>query len=91
LKGRPNSSDGPGTFVRVQSLAQYDDALENLDTDLSAGESIGLLFDDPAFALCYRLDKTTRALYCGIDRFSSPFGYRLKRAAGGGEAKSCGP
>ena len=89
LKGRPIASDGPGTFVRVQSLEQYDDTLENLDADPSEGESIGILFDDPAFAMRYRLDKTSRALYCGIDRFSSPFGYQLKRAAGGGEAKSC--
>ena len=45
-------------------------------------------FEDAAFALRYRLDASTRALYCGIDRFSSAFGYQLQRAAGGGEAQA---
>ncbi len=80
---------GPGAFVRVQSLEQYDDTLESLDTGINEGESGELLFQDPAFALRYRLDKTSRALYCGVDRFSSPFGYQLKRAEGGGEAQPC--
>jgi adenine-specific DNA-methyltransferase len=78
---------GPGAFLRVQALEQYDDTLESLDTDIEAGESGQLPFQDSVFALRYRLDATTRALYCGVDRFSTPFGYKLKRAEGGGEAQ----
>ena len=85
--GAAQKITGPGAFVRVQSLEQYDDTLESLDTGINEGESGELLFQDPAFALRYRLDKTSRALYCGVDRFSSPFGYQLKRAEGGGEAQ----
>jgi adenine-specific DNA-methyltransferase len=28
-------------------------------------------------------------VYCGVDYFATPFGYRLQRAQGGGEAQSC--
>lgn len=87
--GTAQKITGPGAFVRVQSLEQYDDTLESLDAGINEGESGELLFQDPAFALRYRLDKTSRALYCCVDRFSSPFGYQLKRAVGGGEAQSC--
>lgn len=87
--GATQKITGPGAFVRVQSLEQYDDTLESLDAGINEGESGELLFQDPAFALRYRLDKTSRALYCGVDRFSSPFGYQLKRAEGGGEAQPC--
>ena len=31
----------------------------------------------------------TSRVSLGVERFSSPFGYQLKRAAGGGEAPSC--
>jgi adenine-specific DNA-methyltransferase len=79
---------GPGAFLRVQTLEQYDDALESLDTDIGAGESGELLFQDTAFALRYCLDATARSLYCGVDRFSTPFGYQLKRAEVGGEAQA---
>lgn len=87
--GAAQKITGPGAFVRVQSLEQYDDTLESLDAGINEGESGELLFQDPAFALRYRLDKTSRAMYCGVDRFSSPFGYQLKRAEGGGEAQPC--
>ena len=83
--------DGSGLFMRVQTLEQYDDTLENLDSEIGAGDSGELSFEEPAFALRYRLDKTARALYCGVERFTSPFGYRLKRAVGaaaGGAALS---
>jgi adenine-specific DNA-methyltransferase len=80
---------GPGVFVRVQSLEQYDDTLESLDTESEAAQTGELPFHDPAFALRYRLDTAARALYCGIDRFASPFGYTLRRADGGGEARAC--
>lgn len=87
--GCAEAVNGFGVFVRVQSLEQYDDTLENLDAEISEGSSGELLFQDPAFALRYRLDKTSRALYCGVNRFASPFGYQLKRAEGGGEARPC--
>jgi len=88
LKGRPNASSGTGAFVRVQTLEQYDDTLASLDDQVFEKTSGELPFEDAAFALRYRLDASTRALYCGIDRFSSPFGYQLQRAAGGGEAQA---
>lgn len=87
--GAAQKITGPGAFVRVQSLEQYDDTLESLDAGINEGESGELLFQDPAFALRYRLDKTSRAMYCGVDHFSSPFGYQLKRAEGGGGARPC--
>lgn len=85
--GSAEAINGSGTFVRVQALEQYDDTLESLDADISAGSSGELHFQDAVFALRYRLDATTRALYCGVDRFSTPFGYKLKQAEGGGEAQ----
>lgn len=86
--GSAEAVNGSGVFVRVQSLEQYDDTLESLDAEINEGNSGELLFQDPAFALRYRLNKTSRTLYCGVDRFTSPFGYQLKRAEGGGEAQS---
>lgn len=79
--------DGPGLFMRVQTLEQYEDTLENLDTETTTGQSGTLDFDDPAFSLRYRLNRESRTVYCAIERFASPFGYRLKRAEGGGEAQ----
>ncbi len=87
--GKAEELDGSGIFMRIQALEQYDDTLASLDTETNDGDSGELLFQDPAFALRYRLERTSRALYCGVDRFSSPFGYQLKRADGGGEARSC--
>lgn len=87
--GKSDELDGIGLFMRMQSLEQYDDSLESLDTESIEGNSGELLFHDPAFSLRYRLDKTSRALYCGVDRFATPFGYQLKRAEGGGEARPC--
>ena len=83
--GNATAISGPGLFMRVQSLEQYEDTLESLDTD---NESEPLLpFDDPAFTLRYRLDRATRHVFSSIDLFTSPFGYKLKRAEGGGEAR----
>ena len=87
--GQANSIDGLGVFLRAQHFEQYDDTLENLDTEIKDGESGDLLFENAAFALRYRLNKVSRALYSGVERFTSPFGYNLKRAEGGGEASSC--
>jgi len=86
--GVPARNNGMGLCLRVQTLEQYDDTLESLDDQMFEGASGELPFHDAAFALRYRLDATTRALYCGIERFSSPFGYQLRRASGGGEAPS---
>ncbi len=83
------SREGPGLFLRVQRLEQYDDCLESLDTEPDAGDSADLPFDDPALALRYRLDRATRRLYCSVKRFGSPLGYQLRRADGGGEARPC--
>lgn len=76
---------GPGTFVRVHALEQYDDTLENLDVDVKDGESCELLFENATLALRYRFDQVSRAMYCGTERFTSPFCYKLKRAEGTGE------
>jgi adenine-specific DNA-methyltransferase len=88
VDGQAKNMDGPGLFMKVQALEQYEDTLESLDTDIGRGESGELPFQDAAFALRYRLDKTSRALYCGVDRFDTPFGYQLKRAEGSGEARA---
>ena len=87
--GKAIEVDGVGLFMKVQALEQYEDSLESLDAEINEGDSGELLFQDPAFALRYRLDKASRDLYCGVARFTSPFGYQLKRAGGGGEAQSC--
>ncbi|GAB2898553.1 site-specific DNA-methyltransferase [Uliginosibacterium flavum] len=83
------SVSGPGGFVRVQHLEQYDDTLESLDAGSYAGDSGDLPFEDAAFALRYRLDQTAHGLYTSIGQFASPFGYQLKRAQGGGESQPC--
>lgn len=88
-KGKPSSINGCGCFLKLQRFEQYEDVLENLDTEIGEGDSGELLFQDAAFALRYRLDKTSRALYSGVERFASPFSYRLKRAEGGGAAPDC--
>ncbi len=81
-------TDGPGLFLRVQTLEQYDDTLANLAIEPETGQSSAFDFDDPAFSLRYRLHRESQAFYCAIERFASPFGYTLKRVAGGGEAPS---
>ncbi len=89
LKGQPIGTDGPGLFMRIQTLEQYDDTLQNLAQDTAVGDSGDLLADYPAFALCYRLDSALRKPYLGLEHFSSPFGYQLKRADKGGAAQPC--
>jgi adenine-specific DNA-methyltransferase len=85
--GQAKDVDGPGLFMKVQALEQYEDAIETLDAEINRGDTQDLIFQDAAFALRYRLDATTRALYSGTERFVAPFGYQLKRAVGGGEAQ----
>ena len=86
-KGIPKSLDGPGLFMRVQALEQYEDTLENLD----AGDDgqLALKFYDPAFALRYGLNRNSKKVYCSIEHFRTPFGYQLQRAEGGGKAPFC--
>lgn len=80
--GKPLALNGPGLFLCVQTLEQYEDTLENLAQE-DGGDKHDYIFDDPAFQLRYRLDRQTRRLYAGIDRFTSPFGYQLQRVQGG--------
>lgn len=89
INGKAKELNGYGLFMRIQRLEQYDDTLESLDAEISEGESDELSFHDPAFALRYHLNKTSRNIYCSVDRFTSPFGYQLKRASGAGEATLC--
>ena len=63
-------------------MEQYEDTLENLAFEAEGGQT-EISFEDPAFQLRYRLDKTSRKLFTGVERFGSPFGYRLKRVEGG--------
>jgi adenine-specific DNA-methyltransferase len=86
--GRAKALDGPGLFMRIQTLEQYDDTLQNLAQDTAVGDSGNLLADIPALALSYRLDSCSRKLYMGLEHFFSPFGYQLQRAAGGGNAQA---
>jgi adenine-specific DNA-methyltransferase len=80
-----DKDDGPGLFLRVQTLEQYEDTLESLGEESEIGQA-EIRFEDPAFQLRYRLDRASRRLYTGVERFASPFGYQLKRAEAGGEA-----
>jgi adenine-specific DNA-methyltransferase len=82
LKGKPVDTTGPGVFFRAQTFEQYEDTLENLDIDPPPGGTQELLFDNPALALRYRLRQSSRELYCGIERFASPFGFEMRRASG---------
>ena len=83
--GKTNKVDGHGIFLRVQTLEQYEDTLENLALPVNDATEDDF-FDDAAFALRYRLDRTSQRAYCDIAHFASPFGYQLKRVEGGGDA-----
>ena len=84
--GKAKALDGAGVFMKIQVLEQYEDTLENLAIDPLAGDSEELFADNQALALRYRLDHTSRSLYCAVEHFASPFGYQLKRVEGEGEA-----
>jgi adenine-specific DNA-methyltransferase len=86
--GKAKTVNGPSLFLRVQTLEQYDDTLASLAIEPETGQSADFDFDDPAFSLRYRLHRESQTLYCAVERFASPFGYTLKRVAGGGEAPS---
>lgn len=74
--------DGTGLFIKVQILEQYEDTLENLDLPAVEGESLKLPFEDPAFALRWRLERAGGRRWCGIERFRAPFGWHLQRVVG---------
>ncbi|GAB1392902.1 hypothetical protein MASR1M60_10650 [Rhodocyclaceae bacterium] len=74
--GSPTSTNGPGLFMRVQRLEQYEDTLENLATTEDAGQTYSL-FKRPEEALAYRLNRTTRDLYLNHEKFRTPFGHTL--------------
>jgi adenine-specific DNA-methyltransferase len=78
--GEPKASKGPGVFLRVQRLEQYDDTLENLAT--ASGES-GDLFAGPE-ALAYDLDTEARQILISSDHFAKPFGMTLRRIENAG-------
>ncbi|MFZ4535079.1 site-specific DNA-methyltransferase [Propionivibrio sp.] len=84
--GSAQAITGRGAFVRVQSLEQYDDTLENLAIETKTGDSGDLLSENQSLALRYRLDQASRSLFCAVEHFSSPFGRQLKRVEGGGDA-----
>lgn len=86
--GQAKAVDGPGLFMRVQSLEQYEDTLENLDVPPDPSLERFPLLPDPAFTLRYRLDRASKKIYCIVDCFLTPFGYRLKRAVTAGPAES---
>jgi len=76
--GKPLAINGPGLFMRVQRLEQYEDTLENLAT--AAGENQNL-FSGPE-ALAYALDIEAQHLLLAADHFTAPFGLTLKRITG---------
>ena len=83
--GKPAALNGPGLFLRVETLEQYEDTLANLDIEAEPGRSAGFDFDDPAFSLRCRLHRDSRALYGGSSG-SPP--RRLRFEAGGRRGRS---
>ncbi|MFO1372129.1 MAG: hypothetical protein U1F42_06945 [Candidatus Competibacteraceae bacterium] len=67
----------------MQTLEQYsEDTLENLDIEETEPNPATWL-STTRLRSAHRLHRESRAVYCAIERFASPFGY-MKRAAGGG-------
>jgi adenine-specific DNA-methyltransferase len=85
--GKAKDHRGPGIFIHVQELEQYDDTLETLTIEKPKSQDV-MAFDDLAFSIQYRLDREARRLFQSVDYFRSPFGYSIKCAHGGGEAVS---
>lgn len=83
--GKSLSLNGPGLFMRIQEIEQYEDTLENLAL-LENKAQAAMGFEDLAFSIQYRLDRGARRLFQSVDHFRSPFGYSIKCAQGGGEA-----
>ncbi|OEE87824.1 site-specific DNA-methyltransferase [Vibrio crassostreae] len=82
--GIPEVSDGLGLFIRVQSIEQYEDTLENLSNVNEPIQSLPL--DNPELTLSYRMATEAQDIYCDIKHIRSPFGYKLHRTEGGGNA-----
>ena len=76
--GIPVELNGPGLFMRVQRLEQYEDTLENLA--IAAGENRKLFAGQEALA--YDLDAEAKRLLFASPSFTAPFGLTLKRIAG---------
>lgn len=76
--GKPLAINGPGLFMRIQRLEQYEGTLENLA--VVAGESQDL-FSGPE-ALAYDFDAEARRLLLASQCFTAPFGLTLKRIVG---------
>lgn len=85
--GKAKDRRGPGLFIRVQELEQYDDTLETLKIDKPKPQDV-IAFENLAFSIHYRLDREARRLFQSVDQFRSPFGYSIKCAQGGGDAES---
>lgn len=85
--GKAKDHRGPGLFIRVQELEQYDDTLETLNIDKPKPQDV-MAFDNLAFSIQYRLDREARRLFQSVEHFRSPFGYSIKCAQGGGDAES---
>lgn len=83
--GKAKDHRGPGLFIRVQELEQYDDTLETLNIDQPKPQD-AMAFENLAFSIQYRLDRDARRLFQSVDHFRSPFGYSIKCAKGGGDA-----
>lgn len=76
--GKPLAINGPGLFMRVQRLEQYEDTLENLA--VAVGDNRKLFAG--AEALAYDLDAEAKRLLFASPSFTAPFGLTLKRIAG---------
>ncbi|MBW4055131.1 MAG: site-specific DNA-methyltransferase [Proteobacteria bacterium] len=76
--GKAQAINGPGLFMRVQRLEQYDETLENLG--LMEGETPNLFTHEQALA--YQLDAEARQVFLNQAKFTAPFGYTLKRIEG---------
>jgi adenine-specific DNA-methyltransferase len=76
--GKAQAINGPGLFMRVQRLEQYDETLENLG--LMEGETPNLFTHEQALA--YQLDTKARQVFLNQAKFTAPFGYTLKRIEG---------
>lgn len=76
--GTAKSLDGPGLFMRVQRLEQYEETLENLAA--MEGETPSLF--DGENALAYQLNADTNSLFLNQNAFTTPNGYTLKQIEG---------
>jgi adenine-specific DNA-methyltransferase len=76
--GKAQAINGPGLFMRVQRLEQYDETLENLAA--MEGEAPNLFTHEQALA--YQLDTNAQQVLLNQTKFTAPFGYTLKQIEG---------